>query len=321
VARALPTLLVLALLGATAAAFALTERLKLEKTPIYRTHVGRPIPGQPNRTGLALFSPVCDCKTDHVEIRFFLRKADRLRVTIERGGETVDTLVDDKPYPRGWVRLSWNGIQPTGIVVDDGDDYMPVVHLAHEHRTIVLPNPITVDTTPPKIETATSKPPILSPDGDGRGDRLTVTYTSNEKSSAVLRVGPRVAVRAKFARTHDTLHWSGRNRGRVMPKGSYPVRLVARDQAGNATKPTTIGHLTVRYVSLGRSIVSVAPNGRFYMRVSADAPVHWRLAGRTGTARPGTIVLRAPKKVGTYRLYVTLGTHAASARVRVERIG
>jgi hypothetical protein len=321
VARALPTLLVLALLGASAAAFALTERLKLEKTPIYRTHVGRPIPGQPNRTGLALFSPVCRCATNHVEIRFYLRKADRLTVTIERKGEKVDTLVEDRPYRRGWVRLRWNGIQPTGIVVDDADDYVPVVHLAHEHRTIALPNPITVDTVPPKITAAKASPPLLSPDGDGKGDRLTVTYTLSEKGRAVLHVGPRVAVRTKFPRTRDTIRWQGVNRGRTMPTGSYPLRLVARDQAGNATPPTKIGRVTIRYVLLGRPIVSVAPGGRFYMRVSADAPVRWRLAGRTGTAKPGTIVLRAPKKAGTYRLYVTLGDHAARARVRVERIG
>jgi hypothetical protein len=321
VARALPTLLVLALLGATAAAFVLTERLKLEKTPITRTQVGRPIPGQPHRLGLALFSPVCRCKTDHVEVRFFLRKPDRLTVTIKRGGRTVDTLVADRDYPRGWVRLPWNGIQPTGIVVGDGDDYVPVVHLAHEHRTIALPNPITVDTSPPKISGARAAPLLLSPDGDGHGDRLTVAYTLSEKGRAVLRVGPRVAVRTKFPRLHDVMHWSGRNGGSTMPKGTYPLRLVARDQAGNATAATRIGNVTIRYVSLGRSIVSVAPGGRFYIRVSADAPVRWRLGGRQGTVKPGTIVLRAPRKAGTYRLYVSLGGHAAGARVKVERIG
>jgi hypothetical protein len=100
VARALPTLLVLALLGASAAAFAVTEGKKLQKTPISRTQV-------PQR----LFSPVCDCAKDHVGIRFFLRKADRLTVTIRNaGGDTVGTLVEDEPYRRGWVRLTWNGI-------------------------------------------------------------------------------------------------------------------------------------------------------------------------------------------------------------------
>ena len=45
-ARLLPILLVLGLLGGTAAAFAITEGLKLEKSPIGSTHVDK------------LFSPV-----------------------------------------------------------------------------------------------------------------------------------------------------------------------------------------------------------------------------------------------------------------------
>ena len=67
-------------------------------------------------------------------------------------------------------------------------------------------------------------------------------------------------------------------------------------------------------------VVSIGPGERFYIRVSADAKqVRWRLAGRSGAARPGTLVLRAPRKLGAYRLYVTVGKHAAAARVKVER--
>ncbi len=319
-ARALPTLLVLALLGATAAAFALTESLKLEKTPIYRTHVGRPIPGQPNRTGLALFSPVCRCATDHVVVRFYLRKADRLTVSIERKGETVDTLVRDRSYGRGWVRLTWDGVQPTGIVVPDGD-YTPVVHLAAEHRTIALPNPITVDTQAPAIDSTSVEPTVISPDGDGKGDRLTVTYAFSEKGRATLLVGSHVAVRTRFPRTSGQLRWFGKIGAETLPKGAYPLRLVVRDQAGNRTKPRALGTVTVRYVTLGRRLISAGPGERFYLRVSADAPVQWRLAGRTGRAKPGTIVLRAPKRAGTYRLFVSVAGHTATARVKVERIG
>ena len=134
-ARIASTVLVVALLAATAAAFALTQGLKLQKSPIFGTRV------QP------VFSPVCECPKDHVRIRFFLRRADQLTVTIrDGGGDTVDTLVHRRRYRRGLVELSWNGIQPSGIAVADGT-YRPAVHMAREHRTIVLPNPIEVDTT------------------------------------------------------------------------------------------------------------------------------------------------------------------------------
>lgn len=307
-ARVLPSLVVLVLLGATAAAFALTEGLKLEKSPIARTQVGK------------LFSPVCSCPKDRVRIRFFLRKADRVTVTIRSGGRTVDTLVSDKAHGRGWVNVRWNGIEPSGIVAADGV-YRPAVHLAGEHRTIVLPNPIQVDTTPPKVLAVSAKPLVLSPDGDGRGDVLTVRYKLGEPGHGILYVDGRLAVYAKFARTSDTLHFYGRRHGKLLAKGAHALTFRAEDQAGNLSKPERLGTLTIRYVTLARTLVSVGPGERFHIRVSADAKrVDWRFAGRIGRAKPGTLVFRAPAKRGDYRLYVTAGNHAASARVKVERV-
>lgn len=320
-ARALPSLLVLALLGATAVAFALTEGQKLQLSPITRTQVGRTIPGQPNRVGPALFSPVCRCRSDHVAIRFFLRKPDHVTVTIRDGGDTVGTLVENRSYRRGWVRLSWNGIEPSGIVVADGV-YKPYVHLAREHRTIGLPNPITVDSTPPKVTGVVASPLLLSPDGDGRGDAVTVRYKVAEPAHGLLFVDGVRRVRTRFTRTAASLRWYGKlPSGKPLPPGPHVLRFSAQDAAGNVSPPQRLGTLTIRYITLGRTLVSIGPRERFYIRVSADAKrVEWRFAGRVGTAKPGTLVLRAPKRVGVYRLYVVAGEHAASARVKVERI-
>ncbi len=308
-ARALPTLLVLALLGASAAAFTLTEGKKLQKTPITRTSVGK------------LFSPVCECPKNHVRIRFHLRKADRVTVSIRDGGnDTVDRLVENKPYRRGWVDLTWDGIQATGIAVTDGT-YRPAVHLARERRTIVLPNPIEVDTVAPKVVGAQPKPLLLSPDGDGRGDELTVRYRLSENAHGVLFVDRERRVYSKFARVTDRLHFFGKVRGEPLGPGPHPLTFAAEDPAGNLSTPQRIGTLTIRYVKLARHLVSVGPRERFYIRVSADASrVGWRFAGRSGSAGPGTLVFRAPKKAGTYRLYVSVGSHADKAKVKVERI-
>jgi len=83
-ARIATTLLVLALLGGTAAAFAVTEGLKLEKSPILSTRVTKE------------FSPTCGCPTRVATISFRLRKADRLRLQIVRGDAVVRTLVDGR---------------------------------------------------------------------------------------------------------------------------------------------------------------------------------------------------------------------------------
>ena len=76
--------------------------------------------------------------------------------------------------------------------------------------------------------------------------------------------------------------------------------------------------MTIRYVALGRTRVVVRPRGRFAILVLADAShVEWRLRGRHGVARPGTLHLRAPAATGVYRLYVTAAGHAAKALVVV----
>ena len=84
-------MLVVALLAATAAAFALTQGLKLQKSPIFGTRV------QP------VFSPVCDCPKQTARIAFKLRKADRLDISIVDGGEVVRTIERGKRYPKGPV--------------------------------------------------------------------------------------------------------------------------------------------------------------------------------------------------------------------------
>jgi hypothetical protein len=71
----------------------------------------------------------------------------------------------------------------------------------------------------------------------------------------------------------------------------------------------------VRYVELARQRIEAKAGARFGVRVSADAPVRWRLGSRTGTARPGLLVLRAPGRAGRYTLTVAVGAHQARAAV------
>jgi hypothetical protein len=69
---------------------------------------------------------------------------------------------------------------------------------------------------------------------------------------------------------------------------------------------------------LARTRVVVRPGGRFALRVSTDAPrVSWRLNGRSGVQRSGTLHFRAPKTAGVYRLYVLAAGHAAKCTVVV----
>ena len=101
------------LLAATAAAFALTQGLKLQKSPIFGTRV--PVP---------VFSPVCGCDKERAEIVFKLRKADRLDISIVDGGKVVRTIERGRSYPKGPVVIRWDGRDDAGRILPEGE-YKP----------------------------------------------------------------------------------------------------------------------------------------------------------------------------------------------------
>jgi hypothetical protein len=301
VARLAPAALVAALLVASAAAFAYTERLKLTRSPILGTRVDK------------LFSPVCECESDVARIAFRLRKRDRVTVAIiDRSGGVVRTILSQAAEQRGPVSLSWNGRNDAGVVVPDGV-YKPRVKLALNRRTIVLPNPIQVDTRAPRVDLVSARPRVFSPDGDGRSDRVVLTYRVDEPAHVSLYVNGRQRVVKKGSRTGGTIDWYGKVRGVSLPPGRYSLSLAALDRAGNLGHRTRPVRVILRYVALSRSRIVVAAGGVLTLFVSTDANrVDWHLFGRSGTVAPGTIHLRAPRRPGRYTL--TIGEHGHAAR-------
>jgi hypothetical protein len=305
VPRLLATVLVLGLLAATAVAFAVTEGLKLERTPIFGTRVDK------------FFSPDCNCDKQEAAIDFKLRKRERLTVWVERDGDRVATIVPGKTYPVGPVSLAFDGFTKAGRLLPDGT-YVPVVHLGRSHRTIRLPNEIVLDTAPPVVTVKHPLHAIISPDRDGRRDRFTVPYKLNERAHGILYVNDRRVQFTRSQKESGELVWNGRFDGRAVRPRNYLLSIAAQDTAGNVSTPKPFAVVQVRYVALGRKRVLAKPGTRFAIRVSTDAPaVRWRLAGGTGVARRGTIRLRAPHKPGVYTLYVTANGHSAKATVVV----
>lgn len=300
-------LIVLVLLGATAAAFAVTERLKLERSPITGTRVDR------------IFSPVCDCARDDAVISFVLRRRETVTLKIlDSNGRTVRTIVRKRREPPGRVAYVWDGRDDFDRIVPEGR-YRPRVELERHGRTIVLPNPIRVDTTPPQITLKNVEPRVFSPDGDRRRDRITATYTIDERARAAMLVNGRRRVLSKFSRQRGSLTWFGRFDGEQARPGKYEIRLRAIDRAGNRSARTRAVTVLVRYVLLSRERIPAVAGKRFSVRVSTDATAYgWLFAGRRGFGRRQVLVLRAPDTPGAYVLYVTVGGHAARAAVDVR---
>ena len=305
----LPQLLfVVALLGATAAAFAVTERLKLERSPITGTRVTPRADRE--------FSPICECPQNVAVISFVLRRPATVTVTVrDADNDTVRTLVRDRDEPSGRVSYTWDGRDDADRVIAEGR-YHPRVELAEHGRTIDFPNQIRVDTTAPRIRFRRVFPRVFSPDGDGSRDRVSVQFVVDERSKPVLLVDGRQRIVGKFARERGRLIWHGN--GTSVRPGVYELRLRAEDEARNRGSTRRVVPVLVRFVTLSRERVEVEAGRRFSVRVSKDAASYrWLFAGERGTGQTRVLRLRAPEEPGEYRVYVTVGRHADSADVIV----
>jgi hypothetical protein len=225
--RNAPTILALLLIVATATAFAVTQRLKLEPSPISQTRVSD------------VFSPVCRCATKAANIDFSLRRADHLRIAIRTG--SGELTVAEGSFPQGDVHVRWDGRDASGEIVPDGI-YYPLVQLQRAGRTIDLPNPIRVDTIRPSIRLRSVRPRVFRPGTT----KVTVTYTVSEHAHALLFVDGRRRVLTASKRLRYLLHWSGKVQGRAIRPGRHKLKLVAEDLAGNRSLPTPVVVVRVR---------------------------------------------------------------------------
>ena len=305
-AALLANALAVAVLIATAVAFVVAESLKLEKSPLTGTRVDE------------VFSPVCACETDRARMSFRLRREDSVVAQIIGPTGVVRTLARGRPVPAGRVSFAWDGRDDRGRLLPDGV-YRPRVELEDFGRTYDLPNEIHLDTKAPAITVVRAGPRAISPDRDGRAERLTVRYRLSEPATAALYVdGVRRVLHSGVPLTQK-LVWNGRVDGRP-DFGRHRVAVGARDLAGNIARLPLATSLRIRLVALRRHRFVARPGGRIRIPVDTEAKrVDWRLGHRHGTGSPHPLVLRAPDRPGLYRLAVHVGSQTAHARVRVLR--
>jgi hypothetical protein len=179
-----------------------------------------------------------------------------------------------------------------------------------------------VDTTEPRIRLIRVWPRVFSPDDDHRHDRITATYSVDERARAMMLVNGQRRVLAKFLSRQGQLVWFGRIAGRPVRPGLYEIRLRAVDRAGNRSMRTRAVLVRVRYVELSKERITVAAGKRFSVRVRTDARSYrWLFAGKRGKGTRQVLVLRAPDTPGDYTLYVSIGKRADRAAVRVTVAG
>ena len=305
-ARLAPIVLVVSLLAATAAAFAFAQRAKLEDSPIQNIRFER-----------RLLSPIAGAR--EVPIRFRLLNEDHITVDIvDANGQVVrERLLSGRYEPKS-VLFSWDGRDGRGRAVADGL-YRLRITLADVGRSLEVPEEIRVDGTPPQIEKVEVQPRVISPDGDHRSDRASVSYRFNEEAYAVLYVDGKRGNRSFRKRPAGVLQWYGRG----LRPGTHRLALAAQDPAGNMSPSTREFEVQVRYVELGHRRYVVRPRARFNVRVSTDSTTLGFTLGpfaRTVLAeRPiRRIQVAAPPRPGRYVLTVRVGKHRAQALVVVR---
>ena len=299
------------LLVATAAAFAITERLKLTRGPL-----------MPGTRVSKVFSPTCGCARSHANVRLRLRRPDALTVRIVTPGKrTVRGLLNGVETTRGFSLIRWDGRTDAGRRAPDGA-YQVEVHFARQHQTVLLPNRIQLDTAPPTIVSSSVNRDVFSPDGDFQADLVRITYELSEPAHVQLYLDGIRIVNTYRHPAHGSILWNGRAHGATLPAGSYTLELGARDLAGNGVPRSERQriHVRIRYITLAsHRITDVAPGEVFEIGVSTDAKRYsWKLGKRSGFARTPLLRLRASTRHGRYTLTVATRTHQDQAAVIVR---
>jgi flagellar hook capping protein FlgD len=299
------------LLVATAAAFAVTERLKLTKSPIYATVVG-PKAG---------FSPKCGCARSKANIKIALRRADTVTVVVvDARRREVALLAVDAHYRRGTARFRWDGKLADGELAPDGV-YRVKVHLARQHQTIVLPNDVRLDTKPPEVVNVVQNRDAFSPDGDKQADFVRLSYALSKPARLTLFLGGRRIQLTHLYPQRGATTWAGAAHGHTLRPGTYTLEVGALDLAGNSTAPGDRQriHVRIRYIALATRHLTARAGKRFEVGVSTDAPKYrWQLGGRKGRNGGAVLRLQAPDKPGRYVLTVTERGHVDRARLVVK---
>jgi hypothetical protein len=303
--RVLSTVTLLGLLVATAAAFAITEHLKLEKSPV---SIGRISP---------VLSPVCDCPTAKATVRFKLRKTGPVTVVIvDSQGHKIATIAPNVlAHAHSPQHPEWDGRTEAGAQAPDGV-YHPWIELPH--HTFRLNNKIVLDSVPPRVLPATALKPVLLA---GPGRSVAIRYGFSERAHALVYLEGRRIIVGRRTAPQGKIKWNGKLDGQPVRPGKYVLAIGARDLAGNETPAAKRRTVTVdvRYFELSPQLITVGSRGRIRVHVTTtERRYPWRLGQRHGVSRRRVLRLRAPSTPGTYRLVVGQGLQSATAVVRVH---
>ena len=213
-----------------------------------------------------VFSPNGDDRVETTGVAVELVDSARLTLSVRAGapnGPVVRTLLNDQTVTGGRRSYEWDGRDGGGTPVPDGLYVLLFSARDACGRSVTLPVPVEVDTTPPLAQITDPVPPanVASASIDVLGVATDAHFTSYEISVG-LGAAPTdwtvLATREQPVPSPGFLaHWD------VPAVSTYTIRIVARDSAGNVTdKGTTIDIAPRRYLArLAPNPQIFSPNG------------------------------------------------------------
>ena len=297
---------------ATAASFALAQRLKREPTITF------------HEEAIRLFSPKAADTDGRARFSFKARlKDDKATLLVTNlAGEPIRTVAKDVPIAYGkQVKSAWNGADDRGRSAPDGLYRIRVV-FENAGRAVQLPFTIRKDTTPPEpkllsigpektgdrprpelLPRADGKPAVVRYRAVGRSRKITVFRTDLVRPRAVLEVpicSPGTSCPEGAAPDSGKWEWDGTVKGRPVASGTYVVAVSAKDRVGNEGWSTGSadpvapfggrlkgrGGITVRYLAAQSPQTAIQSGQRAEIGViSAGRKYRWSLR-RVGATRP-----------------------------------
>jgi flagellar hook assembly protein FlgD len=178
-------------------------------------------------------------------------------VAVERLDGSVVRALESGGLAVGELRVPWDGRDDDGVRAPDGDYRFAIRGTAPGGVPIEIVRPVAVSAA---LRSARATPAAISPNGDGRADRTSVTYTLGAAATVAITVrdgaGRTVRTLASGARPAGSasVTWDGRRSSAagapLVADGTYAVVVAVTTDAGtwSISIPVTV---SIRGVAVG----------------------------------------------------------------------
>ena len=301
-------------------------------------------------TGGGVFSPNGDGRFDTAPISARFSESVDWRIRVLEG----TTVLDQWTGTGDRASVEWDGLDGTAARPDGRYDVEVRVQDAWQNGPTTATTHVTIDTVPDQLQSLTEDTDPLrwfSPDGDGTRDTVSLTASTDERGSFVVRAyaddGTRVrSTTVDHAAGASTVTWDGRDdAGHVVPDGIYRLLVTPRDATGtNGTTltrhvriDTTLGStLATKPLFYPQDLDTLATATAITFRLTEPASVRVSLLAADSSEigdvlaatpmEPGTVTVpfdghladgSAPG-TGTYRVIVRATTDAGTVAQSIE---